>query len=471
MFRSIFLILSGNVSRAVILMVRNILIARLISVADYGIASTFMLAMSIVEMMSALGLQQQMVQAKNGNDPHLQASLQGFQVLRACVNSIVLFLLGIPLAKFFGHPELAWTYQLVAIVPLLTGLNHFDQHRMSRQMNYWPTFLIAVVPALVSVVSVWPIYKMVGDYRVMLFALIVQTILQTFATHYVAERPYKIAYDRAIIASSLRFGWPLLLNGILMFIVFNGDRMIVGRELGMEELGLFGMAFALSLTPALVIARSVMNFFLPQLSAKVDIKETFQHLSNVTFEAHLFFGNLLVVGMALFGGPFLHFTLGEKYMAAIPLLTWLAMMQGVRIFKGGSSTVALASAHTANAMLGNITRVLALPLAWYVLVQGGSLLQVIWIGLGAEVAGFVLGLGLALHRLKLDSRPLWPALAVSFVLFVVAGVHAQAQYHSTGWMPDMTSGAALVILLAISVFSMRELRLYVKKRQVIRHDD
>lgn len=469
MFRSIFLILSGNLFGAVIVMLRNIVVARLISVADYGIASTFMLAMALVEMMSALGLQQQLVQSKNGNDPHLQAALQGFQVMRAVSNSFILFLLASPLAKFFGHPDLTWAYQVVALIPLLNGLAHFDQHRMSRNMNFWPTFIISIVPALISVLIVWPLYLIFGDFRVMLVALITQTVVLLATTHLVAKRPYRLAFDRGIIAASLRFGWPLLLNGILMFAIFNGDRMIVGRELGMTELGLFSMAFSLSLSPTLVIARSVMNFFLPQLSATTAHKDKFQHLSTATFEAHLFFGNLLIVGMALLGGPFLHVTLGEKYAAAIPLLTWLAMMQGLRIFKGGSSTVALAKAHTANAVLGNITRVAALPVAWYVLDRGGSLIEMVWIGLAAEFAGFALGLWLALYRLNLSSRPLWPTLATSAILFVVAGMHAQAQYHSTGWMPDLRSGAALVILLALSVLAMRDLRIYVAKRQLARH--
>jgi O-antigen/teichoic acid export membrane protein len=471
MFRSIFLILSGNLFGAAIVMLRNIIIARLISVADYGIASTFMLAMAIVEMMSALGLQQQLVQSKNGNDPHLQSALQGFQVMRASSNSFILFLLASPLAKFFGHPDLTWAYQIVALIPLLNGLTHFDQHRMSRKMNYWPAFVISMVPALISVAIVWPLYLIFGDFRVMLVVLIAQTLVLLATTHIVAKRPYKLVFDREIISSTLRFGWPLLLNGILMFGIFNGDRMIVGRELGMKELGLFSMAFSLSLTPTLVIAKSVMNFFLPQLSAMATNKDRFQHLSIATFEAHLFFGNLLIVGMALVGGPFLHFTLGEKYAAAIPLLTWLAMMQGLRIFKGGSSTVALSHAHTANAMLGNITRVAALPLAWYVLVNGGTLIEMVWIGLVAEFVGFALGLWLALHRLELSSRPLWPALAMSGIILVVAGVHAQAQYLSTTWMPDLRTGTALVILLALSVLVMRELRLYVTKRQLAHHED
>lgn len=470
MFRSIFLILSGNLFSAIIVMARNIVIARLISISDYGIASTFMLAMAIVEMMSALGLQQQMVQAKNGNDPHLQASLQGFQVIRACTNSILLYLLSAPLAKFFGHPELAWTYQIVALLPLINGLSHFDQYRMSRQMNYWPSFIISVAPALISTMLVFPLYLVFGDYRVVLFTLMAQSMLMLIATHIVATRPYKLSLDRKIIASSIRFGWPILLNGILMFGIFNGDRMIVARQQGMSELGLFSMAFSLALTPALVIVRSLMSFFLPQLSSTED-REKFQYLSMVSIQAHIFFGNCLIVGIGLFGGPFLHFSLGEKYAAAIPLLTWLGLMQGLRIAKGGSSSITLAKAQTSNGTIGNITRVAALPIAWYVLAQGGSLYHMIWIGLAAELIGFVLDLWIGVWRLKLSLKPLWPSFALSGLLFCVAALNAQMQYLSQDWMPDFRTGLALVLLLALTTLAMRDLRLYVTRRQLARHEE
>jgi hypothetical protein len=82
MFRSALLILSGNAAASLLLLARNLIIARLIPVADYGVASTFAIAMAVVEMASALGLQQQIVQARNGEDPRFQSALQGFQVLR-----------------------------------------------------------------------------------------------------------------------------------------------------------------------------------------------------------------------------------------------------------------------------------------------------------------------------------------------------------------------------------------------------
>jgi O-antigen/teichoic acid export membrane protein len=470
MLRSVVLILSGNVSSALITLIRTLVIARLISVADFGIASTFLLALAIVEMSSALGLQQQMVQAKNGNDPHLQAALQGFQALRGVTNGAILFLLAAPIAQFFLMPELTWAYQLVALIPVLRGFLHFDIHRQSRRMNYLPTLLTSALPPLGSLLLVWPLSMLFGDYRIMLFALLAQSAILLVVSHLVATRPYRLVLDRSVMAGSLRFGWPLLLNGALMFAIFNVERMIVGRELGMAALGLFSMAFSLALSPTLVMAKSGMSFFLPQLSAVAEDRAAFRDLAMTAFEAHLLFGNILVVAIALLGGPFLHLALGEKYAAAIPLLTWLAIMQGARVIKGGSSTVALARAHTGNAMVANLLRVALLPLAWWVAANGGDLIVIIWIGIAGEVAGLLVALALALWRLGLPKRPLLPPFAISTALFVVAGVHAAGQ-SDADWLPDPWTGGALLVLFALALASMRDLRRYVAARRLTRHAD
>ena len=252
MLRSVLLILSGNLSNAVITLIRSLVIARMISVHDFGIASTFLLAMAIVEMTSALGLQQQLVQAKNGNDPHFQAALQGFQALRGVTNGTILFLLAPLIAGFFGVPEVTWAYQMVAMVPVMRGFMHFDVNRFNRQMNYLPALMTGSLPPLGSLLLLWPLSLMFIDYRLTLYSVLAQNLILLVMSHLVAERPYRLALDRSVMAGSLRFGWPLILNGALMFAIFNVERMIVGRELGMAQLGLFSMAFSLAIAPMLV---------------------------------------------------------------------------------------------------------------------------------------------------------------------------------------------------------------------------
>ena len=467
MFRSIGMILSGNFSGAALMMVRTLLVSALITLQDFGIASTFLLAMALVEMMSALGFQQQMVQDKDGNAPEFQAAMQGFSVLRGCINALVLFLLADPLARFFGIPEVLWAFQLIAVVPLVAGFVHFDVHRLSRQMNYLPSVMIAVLPPVGSLLSVWPFYVMFGDYRTLLFAIFVQMGLMVVVSHIFAKRRYRIVFDGAVILRSLRFGWPLMVSGALMFVVFNGERGIIGRELGLETLALFSMALSLTLTPTLVISRSTMSFFLPQLSAAVGSKP-YPNLAAVTFQTHILLGCTMVVGVALLGGPFLHAVLGEKYAGAIPLLTMLAVVQAFRVFEGGCAIVALAAAHTKNEMMANIARVTLLPVAWIVVSQGGDVLTVIWIGMVGEALGFAVGLTLALRMQKLALRPLLAPLGVALVLLAVACVHAMIQ---NTWVPDWRSGVALVIILGLLVPVMPALRSYIQQRSASGHQE
>ena len=75
MLRKLILIFSGNAAASLMLLARNLLIARLVPVEDYGIAATFAVAMAVVEMASQLGLQQMIIQAQEGDDPKFQAQV------------------------------------------------------------------------------------------------------------------------------------------------------------------------------------------------------------------------------------------------------------------------------------------------------------------------------------------------------------------------------------------------------------
>ena len=466
MVRAAALILSGNAVAALLLLARNLIVARLIPVADYGIAATFATVMMLVEMMSALGLQQQIVQAKTGEDPHFQAALQGFQVLRGLIAGLALLALAGPIAAFLGVPEVAWAYRLVALVPVLNACVHFDIYRLNRQMRFWPVILTGAVPALVSVIALWPLSLIYGDYKVMLYAILVQAVLTVVTSHVVAERRFRLVLDRAIIADSLRFGWPLLVNGILLFAVFNGDKLIVGRELGMATLAIFAMGFTLTLTPTLVMAKSAQSFFLPQLSrldqSTPDGRARFVHLALATMQVSLLNGALLVAGTALLGAPVVRLLLGGKYAALVPLLIALAILQAVRVAKTGGAVVALAGGHTGNAMLANLVRVATLPLAWYVLQQGGGLPQVIWIATMGEIGGYALSLWLVRRGLALSLRPMILPVALAAAFMVAAAVLPDWP-GLPRWLPGVAMGLFFVAMLGVMV----DLRRYVAQRRTI----
>jgi O-antigen/teichoic acid export membrane protein len=465
MLKKALLVVSGNAFGSLLSLVRNLLIARLISPENYGIASTFAISMSIVEMLSYLGLNQLMVVDKDGDDPHFQAAMQGFQVMRGTFSSIVLFLIAQPYAAFLGVEEVAWAYQVIALIPLINGLQHYDPHRLKRHMNFRPTVMANALPPLASVLSVWPLAMIFGDYRIMLVALFVQAVAMVALSHLTAERPYRLALDRGLMARAVRFGWPLLLNGMLMFFVFNGERLIVGRELGMGQLAFFSMCFTLTLTPTLVLANSCQTFFLPQLSAATERTEDFQRLSVATMETSLVIAMLLVLGGSLVGGPLAYLLVGPKYLAILGILVPMSVVQALRVAKTGSSVVALSKGLSGNAMIGNLMRVASLPLSWWVAIRTGEVMPILWIAMAAELLGYALSMVLAARRTGVRLGPL--ALPAGLSGFTCMVALFDASYHPPQpelWAHLHTAQIAVAASGLAALWSMGSLRRYVAAR-------
>lgn len=462
MFRTALLILSGNAFFSLMSFVRNLLVARLLGIEGYGIAATFAISLAIVEMLSELGLRKIIVQDRQGDDPRMQATLQGFQLLRAMIAATALFLLAHPLAGFLRIPEVAWAYQVMALVPLLNGLVHFDLHRMQRQMKFTPSILGRTGPALASVLLVWPLFLVFGDYRVMLWALIGQMTLMVIASHLLAERRFQLGFDPTIIRRSLRFGWPLLINAALIFLVLHGEKLVVGRELGMEMLAIFVMGFSLSFTPLRIPAKSLSDFFLPQLSGAQDNALRYNRLVRISFQAYLAVGTGFALLLASAGPAIVDLLLGDSFAALGPLMAWLGILNAVRVFKSASGLAAFARGRTSNTLWGNLPRAASLPLMWYVLIQGGDLLALIWIGLIGEVAGFFVSLALLYRQPIIRLRPLLLTLVLNLasLLALAAGAEASLLSAAPHWAVVVANLVAVGFFI-MSLFVAHDLQAYV----------
>ncbi|SEW38318.1 Membrane protein involved in the export of O-antigen and teichoic acid [Aliiroseovarius sediminilitoris] len=462
MFRSALLILSGNASTSILLFARNLLVARLVSVEDYGIAATFAISMAIVEMMSTLGLQSLIVQDREGDDPALQAGLQGFHLLRSVISGAVLFFISHPIANLLGIPEVAWAYQVLAVVPVLRGFIHFDIYRMHRSMVFLPSVISTSGPALLAVLIIWPLYQVLGDYRVMLYSVVVQGFALMIVSHLTATRTYRLALDGTIVRRALLFGWPLLINNILLLAIFQGEKLIVGSELGLESLAIFAMGMTLTLTPTLLFSKSLQSFMLPQLSAVKESPKEFRHLARVSLEASLCFSLVLVLGFVLLGAPVVNILLGDKYSNLIPFLTWLAILQALRGFKTGASVVAVSQAKTENAMISNAIRAALLIPAWYLATRGYSLEVIVWLAIVGEFLGYLASMVLLRYRIGLPLRKsIVSAMCAIAVLFVVAVFSWQP--FGDGQSSSVISAIALLLFSTASFMTMRDLHRYVRE--------
>lgn len=431
---------------------RNVILARLITTADFGIASIFALTFYLLEMLSNLALEALLVQADDGDEPRLQATAQFIQATRGIINAIVIFIVAKPVAHLFSVPQAWWAFACMALVPLLKGFTHLDPSRVQRVMRFGPWILTNLIPTLVVVVLTYPLGAWLKNYAAMLWLLIVQMALSVVISHLLAERHYAWAWDRVYARRIFEFGWPLLINGLLMYLIFQGDRFVIGAahqlfarsNFTLSDLGVYSVAFTLTMAPSLLVGSVGNSLFLPLLSRARHDRPQFDRRYIMSAQIIALAAAVISIPFIVAGGPLVVFVYGKKYAAAASFIGWLGGMQFLRMLRAAPTQAAMALGDTANAMYSNIARTFAFLGILSVAATGGSLTSIATCGFFGEVLALIVCLRrLQLRRSIPAAISLKPASA-PLVGVLVAGVVAYLGAQELYWPLAILAAASIV---------------------------
>ena len=423
MIRSGLFIFGGNALGALFLFVRNVFLARLLPLEDYGVAMTFAIIVAVLELASNMAGDRMLVQAEDGDDPRLENTMHLLEIARGMGLALLLFLLAPLLADFFKAPEALPAFKTLALVPMMRGFRHLDIFRVQRRREFRGIVMTPLVAQLVACLAVVPLAYWLRDYRAMMLSILIQHALMVLLSHVYAERRYGAVFDRELMLRIAGFGLPLMINGALMFVVMNGERLIVANRMGLAELGWFSAALTLALTPTLIIGKTLQTLMLPLLSERRNAGSGFQEVVQVSLQVPLLAGLTFAVVMSIIGPWVFVMLFGAKFAAAVDLLVLLCIAQGLRVARSGPSTIAVATGQTSNPMLASLVRVSVLPVALAAaLWLDADLRQIVLISIVGEVLSGLTSIALVRHRVGLKAGVMiWPLVlaGASFALLVL----------------------------------------------------
>jgi len=412
----------GQVIAQLLMFVRNIILARMLTPEDMGIAATFAITISLLEMSSNLGVEMLLVQAPDGDDPQLQAVSHLFQVCRGLLMGAIILALAPIIARMFDTPQAVWAFQCVAIVPVLQGFMHLDWKRVQRNLTFIPSVIVEIAPQAIITLAAWPLVIWFGDYSAILWLVIIQALMMLLASHVVAKRNYQVSWNRVSASRLFAFGWPLLINGLLMFGVFQGDRLIVGTAYSMAELGVFSVAFALVMMIAMTLAKLASALLLPLFSRVQADHETLRRYFRLSVQILALIGGVVALPLILFGGSLIVIIYGEQYTSATEFIAWMGVLLAVRTFRLVPTLAAMAKGDTKNSMFANMFRtigvLLAVVAAWLAL----PIASIIICGVVGEILAFMAAVWrlLRLHGMPVYDSIIAPILVSSILL--IAGI-------------------------------------------------
>ena len=443
-FRGAAVIGVGQGLGQVLSFLRNVIVARLLGPEDFGIAATFALTVSLLEMISDLGADKLIIQAPDGDDPKLQATAQLWQFARLAIGAILILIMAWPLAAMFGVLHARWAFYWLALVPLMRGLMHLDIKRLQRHMRFGAQVSSDLGSQIIATALAWPLAYWLRDYSAMLWIVLVQTAAYVLCSHLRAERAYRWSCDRETAARLFIFGWPLLVNSLLMFGIFQGDRAIIGAIYSMHDLGLYAAATALAFAPSMFLGSIVSSITLPLLSRTQTDRGEFERRYGICIGVLTLIASLLVVILAILGPRLLTLIFGESYAGAGGCLVILGIAQSVRLLRVGTTSAAMALSDTVNSMWSNTWRIGGIVGAAVAAALG---LPLLWIA-AAALLGEILAL--CYSALRLTRRHGIAARCIARPILTIAPVVSAAVAIQAYYPPKTVYGAGL-FLVALSL--------------------
>jgi O-antigen/teichoic acid export membrane protein len=298
-------------------------LARLLDPKDFGLVGMVTAFTGVLGLFRDFGLSSATVQRVEVTDEQISTLFW----INSLVGAILwLFLVAVsPLvATFYREPRLLWVTIVLAVGFFFNALGVQHSAILQRQMRFTALAIIDII-ALLSGIAVGIGMALYGFKYWSLVAMTTVTPLVTsislwLTTGWIPGAPRR----RVGVHSMMRFGGTITLNGLVVYVAYNLEKVLLGRFWGAETVGIYGRAYQLINIPTDNLNSAVGEV---AFSVLARVQNDVDRLRSYFLKGYSLVLALTVpvtIACALFGNDLITVLLGPKWKAAIPIFRLLA---------------------------------------------------------------------------------------------------------------------------------------------------
>ncbi len=316
-------VVSSQVFGLALQIVTTVVLARLLSPSDYGLQAMVLSVTNFFSLFRDAGLSAATVQRETLTQQQA-STLFWINVAIGSLLTVVVAASGPILVAFFKDPRLLWITIGSASIFFFNSL--VVQHRalLDRAMRFTTNVKIDILSGTIGTVVAIGMAAMGCGYWSLICQNIsmplVVTVAVWVAMPWVPGRPRWTSELRSMV----RFGGTVTLNGVIVYIAYNAEKVLLGRYWGAAALGLYGRAYQLSNMPVQQLTNAAGAVAFPMLSR---LQSDPLRLRRSYLKSHSLVISLtvpIVIACAIFANEIVRALLGPKWDGAAPIVRLLS---------------------------------------------------------------------------------------------------------------------------------------------------
>lgn len=299
------------------------ILARLLGPKDFGLVGMVTAFTGVLVLFRDFGLSSAAVQRATVTDEQMSA-LFWINIVLGALLGLVTVSMAPAIAAFYRKPQLVGVTAVLAAGFFFNGAGIQHSALLQRQMRFTTLAAISVVSsimsAIIAIVGAEAGYGYWALVAMSVAAPFIVTAGSWLSTGWVPGRPRR----RAGIRSMMHFGGTLTVNGLVAYIAYNAEKIMIGRFWGADAIGIYGRAYQLINMPTDNLNTAIGEVAFSALSRLQDDPVRLRSYFLKGFSLVLGLTLPITVACALFADDVVFVFLGPKWQAAAAIVRLMA---------------------------------------------------------------------------------------------------------------------------------------------------
>ena len=307
-------------------LVSTVILARLLTPADYGIVSIATRVVGMIEVLGRAGQNSAIIRHPNPTREHYDSAWTVSLLLGLGLGLIIWALTPITTA-YFHEPRAKIVIEILAFRTMLAGSQNIGVVNFRRNLEFNKQFWFAVAPSLVSFAVTIVAAFVLRNYWALVIGAMSQHITN-FVLSYAME-PYRPRLCFSKLHDIWSFSSWVLFGNIASYFNTLIDRVAIGGFAGTAAMGRYYVATDLSTAPSQELVGPMVQVLFPVLATVQHDREKRREIYLVVLHWTALICTSTAIGVALISDDMVDLVLGPNWKDVKPLMPWLALSYGV----------------------------------------------------------------------------------------------------------------------------------------------
>ena len=298
-------------------------LGRLLDPKDFGLVGMVTAFTGVLTLFRDFGLSSAAVQRKDVTKEQI-STLFWINILVGVLLALLSIAMAPALAGFYHEPRLSKVTAVLATGFLFNAAGVQHSVLLQRQMRFTALAVIGTVSLVIgSAVAICGALAGYGYWALVAMTVIsplIYTVCVWLTTSWIPGLPHR----QVGMKSMMRFGGTITMNGLVVYIASNFEKVLIGRYWGADAIGIYGRAYQLINIPTDNLNQSVGEVAFSALSRVQDDPPRLRSYFLKGYSFVLALTLPLTFACAFFADDIIYVLLGPKWKEAAPLFRLLA---------------------------------------------------------------------------------------------------------------------------------------------------